>query len=270
MCITSAKAELSNTKIMSIKLDEQFHLLAYSNKVVNKSGEPNSMILAVPGFITQEFFYDTTAYAGFLKEVEDAFTPRSRSLSKGIERDIDLSFENFQLGIYNVFVSNSAIEIGKAIAELPDDKRPEISSGLLKFFQNHYKGWKFVICCFDGDKPIESQPIMFKYIPFNPEMLFFPGMDSHTGKAPNLNANVEIDHFLISEVQGLGYFNFTNNKVPNILHDKRLYGNKPARSLPNGDWYFPVDSNRFALVRTSVALINNPEYHEADTATKEV
>lgn len=252
MCITSGPAELSKTKIMSIKLDDDYHLLAYSNSVENLSNKPNSMILAVPGTLTQKDFYDTTAYAKFMDEIEEHWPPRSRGLSKGFDSDT-LSFENFQLGMYNIFVSDSAHLIGDAISKLSENERPTISSELLNFFQTHYEGWSFVICCFNGNKKVETQPIMFKYKPFDKKMLYFPGMDSHTGGAPDLTKNVRVDHFLISEYNKFPHFEFEENKVPDILKNKHFFGNFEKGRELNGDWYLNTESPIYEMERHTQA-----------------
>ena len=68
MCIVSKEAKLSKTRILSMALDNGNHLLAYSNKVENTSGKQNSMILAVPGELRQEWFMDTSDYNKFLNQ----------------------------------------------------------------------------------------------------------------------------------------------------------------------------------------------------------
>ncbi len=271
MCITSGPANLSDTKIMSIKLDEEYHLIAYSNSVENYSKHTNSMILAVPGTLTQTDFYDTTLYAKFLEEIEEFRKPRTKSISRSIDPESDdLSFENFQIGMYNIFLSNSAELIDKAIGELPEDKRPIISTELLDFFKNHYAGWSFVVCVFDNAKKIDAQPIMFKYKPFDKDMLFFPGMDSHDGNAPNLEAKVRVDHYLISELKGVGEMEFSSQTlVPDILQNLELYGVHEQTIKQNGDWYLKIEDNVLnsiisQLVRSSEIKIKNPIYHNED------
>ena len=266
MCITSSPAELSNTKIMSIKLDEDYHLLAYSNKVKNLSKFPNSMILAVPGTLTQTDFYDTTAYAKFLEEIEMFRQMRSRSLTKGINTDNDtLSFETFGLGMYTVFLSESAALISDALKALPEEKRPKISDELLSFFSTHYHGWSLVVCVFDSEKAVDAQPIMFKYKPFNKNMLYFPGMDSHDGGAPNTNAIVKVDHYIISQLTGVGKTEFSDDcKVPEILQNREFYGYNQTRPVSNGDWYLEIRNNipDNLMIRSSKPLIQKPELHE--------
>lgn len=266
MCITSGPAKLSKTKILSLKLDEEYHLLAYSNNTRNLSDHPNSMILAVPGKLTQEDFFDTTLYAKFLEEIEEFNTPRTRSLGKSKSIDDDtLSFENFQLGMYNVFLSNSADLIGEAVSALPENERPVISSDLLDFFKTHYVDWSYIVCVFDNKQAIDAQPIMFKYKPFDKNILFFPAMDSHSGKAPVVNSNVAVDHVLIYEDKGNGITEFPEEcQIPDFLKNKEYNCSTKVGARPNGDWYLKFEEgapvNISQLIRTADVIIKNPEY----------
>lgn len=267
MCLTSGPAKLSTTKILSGKIDDAYHLLAYSNTVENISGKPNSMILAIPGKVTEEDFYDTTAYAKFLEVIEES--QRARYESKSLSRSFDtLSMDdevvNFQVGMYNVFVSDSASNIGKAISTLPSEKRPEINPEILSFLENHYKGWSFVIACFDGDKKMEAQPIMLKFKPIDSNILYFPGMDAHDGGAPNLDEKVWVDHFLMTMGEKGSDVDFGNLSIPEIFAGKKFFGMSYSGKHQNGDWYVNVD-NGLNLNRSSIPLIKKPEVHEDHT-----
>ena len=56
MCIVSAEAKLTKTKILSMALDNGRHLLSYTNKAKNLSGKVNSMILPIPGKVDKDWF----------------------------------------------------------------------------------------------------------------------------------------------------------------------------------------------------------------------
>lgn len=237
MCIVSAKAKLTKTKILSIPLDNGRHLMSYTNKAKNLSGKKNSMILPIPGKLNKEWFYDTSEYNEFVKDIERQANVNSEEiLSRGM-RSKTLSFEEFEVGFYNVVTTN---DISKLVERL-GVYGPEISSELINFFKEHYKGWNFVCCIFDGDKEMDAQPIMFEYEPFDYEWVYFPTMDSHTGGAPDLNARVSLDHTLITEQYGLQGFNIKDVKfkqeVPEILKRRKYVSSKFNTTLPNGDIY---------------------------------
>lgn len=262
MCITSGPAKLSTTKILSGKIDDTYHLLAYSNTVENISGKPNSMILAIPGKVTEEDFYDTTAYAKFLEVIEEAQRKRFKgmSLSRGFDTlSMDAEVVNFQVGMYNIFVSDSASNIGKAISALSPEKRPEINPEILSFLENHYAGWSFVIACFDGDKKMEAQPIMLKFKPIDPNTLYFPALDAHDGGAPNLDEKVWVDHFLITMGEKGNDVNFSELSIPEVFAGKKFFGMSYSGKHQNGDWYAAIDDelnfHGFNLNRSSIPLI---------------
>ncbi len=204
MCITVNTAALSKTKILSLPLENGNHFIAYSNSVKNESGKPNAMILPIPGETTQSLFHNTENYKNFLDDIiekaewDEWCGMRSRGfLSKG------LSVERFKLGIYDIVLTKNFDDVKKAIAEFPEEKRPEISEELQSFFQEKYAGWSFAVCFFDTNETSSSQPIAFEYKPFGGgRFIYFPTMDAHDGKAPKVGGMVPVDHTFIYEHTG--------------------------------------------------------------------
>lgn len=245
MCITSAKAKLSKTRIISMALDNSRHLLSYSNKAQNLSGNKNSMILAIPGKLKREWFMDTTNYNKFLEDIEnqahleydESHGIYSRSLSfksKG--------FDRFNVGMYDILIAEDVREIVERLGVMG----PVISEELISFFENHYKGWSFVFCIFDGSEEMDSQPVTFEYEPFHYNWLYFPTMDSHGGGAPNLNKIVSMDHTLIYEYPGLAdrvvnNLNFSQ-EVLEVLRRRNYIATKWKYSLVNGDMYINFET----------------------------
>jgi len=246
MCIVSAEAKLSKTRILSLPLDNGRHLLSYSNKVENTSGKVNSMILPIPGELNQDWFSVTTEYNKFLEEIEEqAYTEEYRSRgvkSKSVEY---LSFEEFEVGFYKVITTNDIEALRERLSTLDARQRPEISDELLNFFKTNYEGWSFVVCIFSGDKEMEAQPIMFEYKPFHYEWIYYPMMDSHTGGAPNLNEDVSVDHTLIIEHIGLKEGETTKVKfsqdVPEKLRRRKFVSTKWKGRMKNGDMYININ-----------------------------
>ena len=247
MCIVSAEAKLSKTKILSMPLDNGRHLLSYTNKVKNLSGKVNSMILPVPGKVSREWFHETTGYNNFLGDIEkQAYVEefRSRGLkSKGISRS--LSFDEFKVGFYNVVTTNSIDALKEHLSErVAEAQRPDISDELLDFFKEHYDGWSFVVCIFAGNKEMDAQPIMFEYEPVEFDILYFPMMDSHTGGAPNLKEHVSVDHTLIVDFPGLSEERVKkvefSQDVPEVLKRRKFVSTKWKKSMINGDMYIDL------------------------------
>jgi hypothetical protein len=254
MCITVNHAKLSKTKILSLPLENGNHFIAYSNKVKNLSGKPNAMILPIPGETSPALFHDTTKYKDFMDEItencdlhEDYMGMRSRGM-KGV-----LSFEQFELGMYTVGLSKNFNGVRDFIDALPEEKRPEISEELKSFFQEKYAGWSFAICVFDSDKTIDAQPIAFEYKPFGSQLLYFPTMDGHDGKAPNIDDMVNTDHTFIYEHTGSmeipkgsfwGYekqFVTLKAEVPGFLQNRKYRAVFSRNLQKNGDTFVNID-----------------------------
>jgi hypothetical protein len=252
MCITTNHADLSATKILSIPLDNGRHFISYSNKVKNLSGKPNSMILPIPGETDPSMFHNTEKYAKFMDEItkkcnyeEDYLGIRSRGMSKSKSL-----FMQFESGQYTIGLTKSLQGIKDFIGNLPEDKRPEITEDLQKFFSEKYKGWSFAVCVFDSEKTIDSQPIAFEYIPMAYNLIFYPTVDSHDGGAPNINEMVDTDHTFIYEHTGVmkdrGKFDKTSvtldtPNVPDFLKDRK-YRMVYVRGLQsNGDSFINMD-----------------------------
>ncbi len=257
MCITSGPAELSKTKIMSFPLESGRHMFAYQNSVRNgvvgildslpfrlqgnqEDAPPNSMILPIPGEVKEEWFYDTSNYNEFLDDIEKWHKPKSRGLSKSVSNSVQADvFEN---GMYTIVVSKSADAILDAVKTLPENKRPEIKKELLDFFESYYKGFSFVVCCFDVNKEMKSQPIMLEYEPTNPKYLFFPGMDSHDGGAPKVGEYVKTDHVLITDCPWKDTKQKFTQQAPLIL--ERAYVTYESNDFePNCDWFSPITTS---------------------------
>jgi hypothetical protein len=233
MCITVNEAKLSKTKILSLPIDNGRHFIAYSNKVINTSGKPNAMILPIPGNTKPEWFHNTEKYKGFIDEIIDKCQMKKYEgweergfLSKGLSDE--LSFETFELGMYTVGLAKDFSGIREFIDQLPEEKRPEISEELKEFFETQYAGWSFAVCVFGSDKAIDAQPIAFEYEPFAYNLIYFPTVDSHNGKAPNLNDFVDVDHTFIYEHTGEMTKKYYQNSVvldtpeiPVFLKEKR-------------------------------------------------
>jgi len=256
MCMTVNKAALSATKILSIKLDNGNHFIAYSNKAKNTSGEPNAMILAIPGTTKPEWFHNTEKYRGFLDEItekarwqEDWNGIRSRGMKgKSLHKE-------FQLGMYTIGLADSFDGAEAFINSLPKEKKPQVSEGLRNFLREKYDGWSFAVCCFDSNETIDAQPIAFEYTPFNPDLIYFPTLDAHDGDAPNLLKKVDADHTFIYEHTGkfenevetdsfgrcspkyqMKYVRLGAN-VPDFLNNRRYRLSLAEGPIQNGDTY---------------------------------
>lgn len=253
MCITVNHAKLSGTKILSLPLESGNHFIAYSNKAKNLSGKPNAMILPIPGETNPSMFYDTTDFKDFLEEITEKcdlkknyFGIRTRGMKS---KSLPAGFESFSLGMYTVGLSKDFEGVKEFLDSLSEEKKPEISEELKNFFQEKYAGWAFAVCVFDSDKAIEAPPIAFEYKPFGEELIYFPTMDGHDGKAPDMSRVVDTDHTFIYEHTGsmeipegerYSYeqkFVTLDAKVPSFLQNKKFRSIISKGYQKNGDTF---------------------------------
>lgn len=269
MCCTVEKAKLSNTKILSLPLDNGNHFIAYGNSVRNESGKPNAMILPIPGRTKPEWFHNTKKYKSFLTDITKKATWmnwmgwNTRGLMKSASLgDNFSSYEKFQLGMYTVGLSDSFDGIAAFLNSLPDDERPAVSKELQEFFKSHYPNWSFAICCFNTSKPIDAQPIAFEYTPMDPNNLYFPTMDAHNGGAPDLDEKVEVDHMFIYEHTGpredkyaMEHIDLDN--VPDFLNKRKYRTMSMGGYMSNGDTVVNITE------MSALQFLHEPEFIRA-------
>jgi hypothetical protein len=255
MCITVNHAHLSNTKILSLPLENGNHFIAYSNKVKNKSGKPNAMILPIPGETNPSMFHNTESYRDFMNEItkkcrlgEDYLGMHFRGILSAGKK----GFERFELGMYTIGLSRNFQGAREFLNSLPEDKRPEISEKLKNFFEEKYAGWSFAVCVFDSEKEIDAQPIAFEYKPFSSSLIFFPTLDGHDGNAPDINELVTVDHTFIYEHTGEmteeyeQKFVTLNIPVPDFLQHRKFRAIHVSGRQKNGDTF--LDAEKFATL----------------------
>lgn len=253
MCITSARATLSNTLIYTGTAQKQgkdVHVLAYQN-TADSSG-PNSMILPFPTSeeMSEKNIIDTRPFKGFLKDIADASKVRTRSLgiSKSFSAVAAGGAQVFDVGSYTVVLAEKASQIPAALSRVSERKRPEISTRFLIGFGKLYPDQPIALCCWDGH--IKAEPLLWWYVPTNKDVLFAPTMDAHDGNAPDIEALVDTDHIISvgsSMTDKVGHHNRIVYKdsipedVRRLLPD-HTYGVKLNHQAKNGDMF--LDSNK--------------------------
>lgn len=237
MCITSAKAKLTGTQILSLSIGDKRHFIAYANKAENTSEKPNSMILPIPGKLKAEWFHNTEKYSKFLDRIVSATTPQNRgaTLSKSLG-----DFKTFSLGMYKIGIAENYHGINAFINTLPKNERPTISKSLKDFFIEQYANWSFVVCIFPQNKTMDAQPIAFEYEPFTPGLVYFPTMDAHDGRAPK-REDVWVDHVFIYENPKSDHV-ISLTDTPDFLKDRKYCSYAQKGKFINGDTYLDTDT----------------------------
>jgi hypothetical protein len=146
------------------------------------------------------------------------------------ERTKSLSFT--QVGMYQIYLL-------KDLSGLLPDLGIPISTEMVEFFHNTYPNFTFVVCVFDSAQTMDAQPIALRYTPINPDMLFFPTMDAHSGKPPVEGEEVDVDHSIITVMEDQRWGDVPVANGPDYLN--QTYGTyKLQSSYDNGDIYLDL------------------------------
>jgi hypothetical protein len=238
MCITTHPADLSNTKIYAgeARLGETYvHVMAYRNTAATEG--PNAMILPIPAarMLGPANVIDTREFAGFL----DIMLAEAEDCCRGAFGGVPESPQVFDVGSYTVVLAQRPQAIARAVEGVPANKRPSLNPALLQAFDDLYPGWPLAVCCWDG--AIEAEPMLWWYEPKSPEWLFAPALDAHHGGAPDIGAEVRVDHVI-----GFGStlreqrFGGWEDELPPIAADLLAWNVRRARvagHMPNGDFW---------------------------------
>jgi hypothetical protein len=265
MCITTARATLSNTQLYVGEgryNGEYVHVLAYSNKASalprdwNSVAEPNAMVLPFPTSteMTQKNMIDTTQFKSFLKDISKASKYVAKTLGYDDDRiafnsrGLMKSAQVFSLGSYTVVLAEDVNQIPEALTRVPEKKRPKISDEFLAGYGNLYPNQPIAVCCWEGT--IEAEPLLWWYKPTNKDTLFIPTMDAHDGGPPDVNASVRADHMIsvgsddngrIGHHYQVRYTDRLTREVQQLL-PSYVYGTKLKATVKNGDMF--VDANK--------------------------
>lgn len=280
--------EFSNTVLYGAEIAAQgeiVHVLGYQNKVGNASSKSgwwqgiknlfptaaggNAMLLpipAVPRTMTKENVLKTEDCKEVLQDIARAvrkplFQPQSRAQNT-VSWQMPPQVQIFEAaGIYTVVLAQDANDIPGALALVPKEKRPALNPQLFKAYAEWYPGWTFALCCFNNRQAKLAAPLVWWYQPMNPERIFLPALDSHTGKTPDLSKKVYVDHTIavgsylsveklakglhtnFNALKYVGYQDsFSDDRKPYFL--SYVMGTDFKEDMPNGDFVFELGQVR--------------------------
>jgi len=278
------------------------HILLYENKPTNLSAVgANAMILpipAIPNSMTSANMLDGHDFVGvagelysrsnwhFFGDIDQAlgsFGLFVRSIPKIILFFANLannlnnmssaaasaetykSVQVFTKGSYTVVLASKATDIPEALARVPVERRPEINSDIFKAYGDWYPGSTFALCCFNKQDSV-PEPLVWVYEPYDPTHIFFPALDAHTGRPPELNTTVAVDHKLVISSHRAPWYSFAGpllssykkvvSDALNVKPDSvRVY--MPARAMSRqftgrllqGDFLFSTEDVRAGIMR---------------------
>jgi hypothetical protein len=251
MCISMAEAAFSGTIVYCGRQHHPvhglIHVLGYQNTAVNLTTGPNAMLLHLPTRrLTAEHFLPASGTGDVLRRMVDAVQP----VAGGAEPvawmgAVAQSVQVFDHDVYTVLLATDPTAIPDALRQVPPHRRPGLNPDLLRFYADHFPDHTVAVCCFDNADAQRAKPLLLWYAPLDPDHLTLPALDSHTGAAPDLDAPVPVDHWVLLSTdqaadgwgQPVTYPTRLRRKVRSFLPAAvmgRRYG--PGESLVNGDF----------------------------------
>jgi hypothetical protein len=254
MCVSAFPANFSGTKILINEphpdvMGKPVHVLLYGNTTENwaKGARPNAMLIGFDNStpMDQANFIPTTDFSHVLDDAVEALMPKQRGLVSLSIDDLMVPkgvIQVFEVGIYTVVLASGGASVGDALHRVPTDKRPGLSP-TYDFFSQKYAST--ALCCFN--QSAKSEPIMIWWEPSDPNIFRLPGLDEHSGQVPNLNASVDVDHWLITSShrlqQGVPVTYRDEQKIPadvRKLLPNRVAGRQLTGKFQNGDFGIPA------------------------------
>lgn len=266
-CCSLAPAHFANTRGLAAEVERDgkvYHLLGYQNSVENlkssKSGASgNALFLPIPakpGTMSSKSILDTSSCPHMLTDIQNAVMPISRG-GGGKSKSMPASrpVEVFEHGIYTIVLAQDARDIQPALAKVPANKRPAMPAEIFSAYQRWYPGWTFALCCFDVKQETAAEPMLWAYQPLHPDRLFFPALDAHSGKAPNLDAEVDVDHLIFASshrMKGGSVVRYSDRSISDEMKSwlpKTAIGGGYTQPMPNGDFVMMIDDVRKGTFR---------------------
>ncbi|MFJ8884334.1 hypothetical protein ACIRJR_13120 [Streptomyces sp. NPDC102402] len=251
MCISTDEAAFSGTIVYLGRQHHPahglIHLMGYQNTAVNMADGPNAMLLHIPTRRLDSRQFVSAGRTGDLLHRMVAAVGRTTAEDAGIawmgaEPEPVQVFEH---DVYTVLLATDPTLVPAALERVPPHRRPALDGSLLRFYAEHFPDHAIAVCCFANADAQHAKPLLCWYQPLDPDVLALPALDSHTGGAPDLDAPVPVDHWVVFSTDqapsGWGspvdYPGHMRHSLRAFLPD-RVMGRRYDRgeTLPNGDF----------------------------------
>ncbi|MFF5976924.1 hypothetical protein ACFY7C_36010 [Streptomyces sp. NPDC012769] len=252
MCVSTAPAEFTGTTLYAGRLTHAehglIHVLGYQNTAVNRADGPNAMLLHLPAVrITPDHFVSVGQEHDLLERMVEAVRPAAASDDEDpiawMGWTEPPAVHVFEHDVYTVVLAEDPALVPAALARVPWRKRPVLSDELFAFYAEKYPGHAIAVCCFDNAQAAQAKPLLLWYEPHDPDELRLPALDCHTGGAPDLDAEVATDHWVVfgtdEAPEGWGEPVRYPAKMRHALRaflPERVVGDHYGEPLPNGDF----------------------------------
>ncbi len=253
MCVSTGPSQMSNTILFAAEVrgpnDTPEHVLGYQNAASSEG--PNAMLLALPAAhpLGPEHGIDARAFPRLLTDLRELTTPRTRSMSRGLDTLSAPSAAFFEVGSYAVLSAPDPRLFAAELGRIPETKRPAPNPAIFDAYAAWYPGWQFALCCWSGD--IKAEPLLWRFESLRPDYLFLPGLDAHDGGLPKVGREVDRDHHLVwgSSVRpgpggGVWTARVREGLPPGAsrLVPDTVRGQKRQGDGRNGDWWVLLDA----------------------------
>ncbi|MFG3093386.1 hypothetical protein [Streptomyces sp. NPDC048202] len=256
MCISTDGADFSGTIVYCGRRHHPehglIHVLGYQNTAVNQADGPNAMLLHLPTRrLGPRHFLSTGRTGDILRRMVAAVEADTREADGIAWMSAEAEpVQVFEHDVYTVLLASDPTAIPAALEQVPPHRRPSLDPDLLRFYAEHFPYHTIAVCCFDNADARRAKPLLLWYPPLDPDRLTVPALDSHTGKAPDLDTDVPVDHWVLLATDqaptGWGtpveYPENMRHRLRAFLPDTvvgRHYGE--GRMLPNGDFTISHD-----------------------------
>ncbi|MER6691739.1 hypothetical protein [Streptomyces minutiscleroticus] len=251
MCISTGEAAFNGTIAYCGRQHHPvhglIHVLGYQNTAVNLADGPNAMLLHLPTrYLTSRQFLPA-GRAGDILHRMVAAVEHAAAAAEGIAwmSAEPQPVQVFDHDVYTVLLAADPTAVPAALRQVPPHRRPDLDADLLRFYADHFPDHTIAVCCFDNADARRAKPLLLWYPPLDPDRLTVPALDSHTGKAPDLDAVVPVDHWVLLSTDRapadrgtpVGYPGDMRHRLRAFLPDAvvgRHYGQ--GQALPNGDF----------------------------------
>jgi hypothetical protein len=198
MCVSTGEAEFSGTIVYCGRQHHRVHG-CYENTAVNLTDGPNAMLLHLP---TRQLTPRHFLSAGRTGDVLHRMVAAVERVAAAADDIAWMSAEPqtvqvFNHDVYTVLLADDPTAVLAALRQVPLHRRPDLKPALLRFYADHFPNRTIAVCCFDNADAQRAKPLLLWYTPLDPDRLTVPALDSHTGKAQDLNAAVPVDHWVL-------------------------------------------------------------------------
>ncbi|MFN8609426.1 MAG: hypothetical protein U0931_17950 [Vulcanimicrobiota bacterium] len=253
-CCSLAPADFHGTRGLAAEVKvhgKLVHLLGYQNTAQNKAAGGNAMFLPIPakkGSMGPSNMLDVSACPHAMEDIQEA-AARSIVTRGGLNLRDSNQVQVFDHGLYTVVLAQDANDIPQALSRVKAERRPQMAPEIFKAYATWYPGWTFALCCFNSRESAQGDPMFWWYEPLNPQQLFFPALDAHTGAPPDLESEVAVDHALAVSAISMktsAEVHYRDKLTPQLAAylPRRVLGHRVFGHEPNGDFVFRLSDVR--------------------------